>query len=364
MRATVPRHGAPSEVHGAAWPLARAAVPREERLAARPGEEAQVLRVRCARDRQPLALGEVPHLRLRQLPEREPHPRDAGWRECGEHVRLVLRRVGGRADQAVVRDARVVAGGQVRRAQAAGEVEHGVEPHVAVAAHARVRGEAGGVIGDPRVDDAGAKRVAQVERDVRQAHPVREPSRVAHRARRAAGALGVVVRVAPQLERDGDRLRPVLVRAEQRGDRAVDPSGHRDERAAGIRLQARVGADRRAECLRERVGRKVRRVALAQAQAAERPGDLLGADPRGVEDRGAIDQFDRGAGGGDRRPAALGVEAGAADDPAADREVDAHDVTAGAAPRRRGVRPGGHAPASAREAQVVFEALVRHPAGV
>ncbi len=171
-------------------------------------------------------------------------------------------------------------------------------------------------------------------------------------------------RVAPQLERDGDRLGSVLVRAQQRRDRAVDAAGHRDERAPRIGVEPGVGADRGAERLRERVGRQVRCVALAEAQAAERVGDLVGPDPRGVEDRRAVHELDRGARGGDRRPAALGVEAGAADDSPGDRQVDAHDVTAGAAPGRRGVRAGGHVSAPAREAQMLFESLIRHPAGV
>ena len=131
-----------------------------------------------------------------------------------------------------------------------------------------------------------------------------------------------------------------------------------------VRLKLGVGADRGTEGLRERVGREVGGMTLAEAQAAERGRDLVGPGPRGVEDRRAVDELDRRARSGDRRPAALGIESGPGDHAAADGEVDAHDVTAGAAARGRGMRPGGHVPAPARVAQMVFEALVRHSAGV
>ena len=76
------------------------------------------------------------------------------------------------------------------------------------------------------------------------------------------------------------------------------------------------------------------------------------------------DERDRGAGGGDGRAAALGVEAGVGDAVAVDGEVDAHEVAAGRAAGRRRVRAGGHVSAPAREAQMLLEALVGHPAGV
>jgi hypothetical protein len=62
------------------------------------------------------------------------------------------------------------------------------------------------VIGEERLDDAGAELLAQVEREVRQAHAVRHGAGQAHGVRRAARRLGVIVRIGPQLERHGDRL--------------------------------------------------------------------------------------------------------------------------------------------------------------
>src|SRR5262245_65157242 len=99
--------------HDLAGPLARIAVAREETLPRRPGEEAEVLTLALVRDRQPRRAGELPHLRLGQLAEREPHPRQRAWVEAGQHVRLVLSSIGGAREQRpvpVVVDAGVVAG--------------------------------------------------------------------------------------------------------------------------------------------------------------------------------------------------------------------------------------------------------------
>ena len=74
----------------------------EERALAGAGEEAQVLRLALVGDRQPGRARELAHLGLAQLAEREAQPRERGGRERGEHVALVLGRVGGGAQQAVV----------------------------------------------------------------------------------------------------------------------------------------------------------------------------------------------------------------------------------------------------------------------
>jgi hypothetical protein len=155
-------------------PLARAAVAREERRAARAGEEAEVLRVGLRGDGQLRLGGQRAHLRLGQLAEREAHPRDRLGSQPAQHVGLVLGRVGRRAQEAVRAAAGVVAGRELGGAEAAGEVEHGVEAHVAVAAHARVGRQPVRVLVEPRGHDARAELLAQVEREVRQAHPVRQ----------------------------------------------------------------------------------------------------------------------------------------------------------------------------------------------
>ena len=101
-------------------------------------------------DRQPGRRRHLPDLRLGQLAEREPHPRERLRRERGEHVRLILGGVGGDPQQRTggviaFGDPRVVARGQVVAAEAAGELQHRVEAHVAVAADTRVRSLARGV---------------------------------------------------------------------------------------------------------------------------------------------------------------------------------------------------------------------------
>ena len=79
--------------------LPESAVARQERAATDAGQEAQVLRVGLAGHRQPVGRGELADLRLRQLPEREAQPRERRRRQAGEHVALVLGRVGGDAQE-------------------------------------------------------------------------------------------------------------------------------------------------------------------------------------------------------------------------------------------------------------------------
>ena len=77
---------------------------------------------------------------------------------------------------------------------------------MAVAAHARIRGLARRKSRDERLDYPGPKLVPQVDREVRQTHRVGELASLGNRRSRAAAALGVVLRVRPQLQRDRRRL--------------------------------------------------------------------------------------------------------------------------------------------------------------
>ena len=211
-------------------PVGEPGVPGQERRLASAGEEAQVLRLGLGGDGQPGVGGQLAHLRLGEIAEREAQPRQRRGSHRGEHVRLVLGRVGSRPEEPVVGDPRVVAGGERRRADAVGELEHRVEPHVPVAAHARVRRLAARVRGQERVDDARPELRAQVEREVRHAHPVRDRTGDPDRMRGAARRLGVVLRVGPQLERHGGGV----IADQQRRDRGVHPAAHRHERAARV----------------------------------------------------------------------------------------------------------------------------------
>jgi hypothetical protein len=235
-----------------------------------------------------------------------------------------------------------VAGRQRAGAEPPGHVEHRVEAHVAVAAHAGVRRQALGVIGQPRLHDARAELVAQVQREVRQAHPVGHRPRRAHRAGRAAGLLAVVLGVAPELEGHARDL-GAGAGEQQRGDRRVHPARRRDEDplAAAGRRDRGVVRGGLAERAVQRVGGELGGVQLARAQPAELVGDRVGADPRGVEQRGAADELDRCAGRGDRRAAAAGLEPRVGDDAALDAHRQADEVATRRPAGRAVTRPAG-----------------------
>ena len=117
---------------------------------------------------------------------------------------------------------------------------------------------------------------------MRKAARVARLARGEHRARRAAGALGVgPVRVEPEAQRDTDRRRP---RLEQRHG-AVDAAAHRNRDAVGIRGRA----DRGCERVRERVDRQ--RLAADRARLEQRQTAQVGGDARGVrvDDPAAVD---------------------------------------------------------------------------
>ena len=173
--------------HDLARHVVQPRVAGQEARLARAGQEAEVLGLGAASHRQLGRRGQRAHLGLGQLGQREPHPRQRRRRQRGEHVGLVLRRVGGDAQQPVGRHPRVVPRGQIRGAKRGSEREHLVQPHVPVAAHARVRGLPRRVAGQERVDDARPELRPQVQREVRQAHAVRDRAREPHGVGRAAG---------------------------------------------------------------------------------------------------------------------------------------------------------------------------------
>ncbi len=289
----------PSVVDDRPLPVVETAVASHEARPAGTGQEAEVLGIGLGGDRQAGGRGELAHLRLVQLAERKPHPRQRRRCQRREHVGLVLGRVGGCPQQrpaliAGLRQAGVVAGRELLRPQPLAEFQHRVEPHVAVAADARIGSLAVRVAGDERFDDAGPELVAQVDREVREAHRMRQRPRLGDGRRRAAAALRVVLGVRPQLERDRDRI--ALGGDQVGGDGAVDAAAHRDQRPAAGRLsEIPASADRGPERARQRVGRQLGRVQLAWAEAAELSGDLLWPDQGRLEDARAADERHRGA---------------------------------------------------------------------
>jgi hypothetical protein len=194
---------------------------------------------------------------------------------------------------------------------------------------------------------------------VRQAHPVRHRARRAHRASAAAGRLGVVLGVAPQLERDRHRL-AALAGDQQRRDRGVHAAAHRHERPPGRERRRAVRPSGGAERAVQRVSREVRGVELARREPAELGGHVVGADPRRREHGRALGERHRGRPGGQRRPAPRGVEARLRDAVALDAQGNPHEIAARGAARRTRVGAGRRVAAPRGRAQVVLEGLGVH----
>src|ERR1700746_1497091 len=128
----------------------------QEALLALAGEEAEVLALGLLRNRETVAGGDLAHLRLVQLGERGTQTIEYRRRQRREHVALVLVAVGGSCEQAaaaVVDDARVVAGDQGAGGEALGKIDHGGDPHLAVADDARVRRRTRAVAIEESADD-------------------------------------------------------------------------------------------------------------------------------------------------------------------------------------------------------------------
>ena len=189
----------------------RQPLPVEERAIVVAREEARLLALRAVGRREPGSSGLGARLLLGLRAQREADPREVPGRQAGEHVALILVLVDAAREQqpaVALDDPRVVARRKRRCTDAAREREQLGETEAAVAADARVRRLASRVTADERCDDGAAKRLTKIEGDVRQTARVTRLARGDHRARRAAGALGVrPVRIEPQPQRDADRRR-------------------------------------------------------------------------------------------------------------------------------------------------------------
>ena len=168
------------------------AVALEEVTVVAPAQEARFLAFRATGDRESGTLGLGPGLLLRLPTEREPEPVQMPWVETGEHVRLILDRIGGAGQElapAVFDDPRVVAGCEPRSSGAAREREQLRKAETPVAARTGIRRLAPRVPLDERTDDCKAEGFTCVERDVRDAACVTRLARGDHRLGRAAGTL-------------------------------------------------------------------------------------------------------------------------------------------------------------------------------
>ena len=170
-------------------------------------------------------------------------------------------------------DPRVVAGRQPRRPGTAREREQLREPKAPVATRARIRRLPARIGVHERLHDRGSKRLASVERHVRETEPVTRLPRGNHGLGRTAGPLrGGRLGIDPQPERDPDRGGA----GPQQSHRAVDAPAHRDRDPCGVG----IGAEDRPESVGERVDDETlsgHRGRLEQRQADER-----GLQPVGV----------------------------------------------------------------------------------
>src|SRR5262249_6920296 len=245
------------------------AVALEERAIVAACEEARLLALGAGRHGEPRTPGLRARLLLRLLAEREPETLEQARVEAGQHVRLVLTRIGRAGEQeapVAVHDPAVVACREPMGARPPDELEQLGEAEAAVAADARVRRLAPCVAADERPDHRAPELLAQIERDVRNAERVAGRPRGKDRLGRAAGALGVrPLRVAPEPQRHAGRV-PGLA---QKRDRAVDAAAHRDRDATRLRR----GAEDRPDRVRKRVER-----------------ELVTADGGGLEQRQALER--------------------------------------------------------------------------
>ena len=330
---------APSPRIDAPRALPEAAVALQEGAVARAREEAHPASRACARPPGRPPLGQLAHLRLRHLSQRKPQPRERLGRErraahssgpCPGRSRCATAACGLRPRW----HPRVVAGRERPRPQPLGQLEHRVEPHVPVAAHARVRRHAGRVLGQPRLDDPGAELGAQIDRQVRHAQAVRHLARAAHRLRRAAARLAVVLRIGPQLQRH--RRPPSRPRARRAAPRP---------RCRRRRSSPRACGRRRREF---RVERTPRPSARCSASAASSARVALGRDrPPSSRAISSAPIFAASSSGGPlisdttALPAASVTPQPCASNPAAAIRPPASRAPARCASDRRTERPGG-----------------------
>src|SRR5512132_872181 len=239
--AVVPSEAAPLPVdHVARAPL-EPGVAAEELALALPGEEAEVLALRATRNLEARPGRDLADLGLGQLAQGETQARQGSRAQPREHVGLILGSIGWARQQgtgAVVDDPRVVPGREPRGAETVGEGDHRVDPQVAVAEHAWIRGPPLCVAAQERAHHPGAELALQVQRQVWEAERVSYPAGAEHRLGGAAAALAVGLLVGPELEGDGDHLIPRLPLA-QRGHRGIDAAadGYQD----ALAVPGRVG---------------------------------------------------------------------------------------------------------------------------
>ncbi len=252
-----------------------------------------------------------------------------------------------------------MAGRQLARTNAVGQLDHGVDPQRTVAAHAGVRRHAGSIAVDEETDDLAPEGVLEVEGQVRYPDLVSKPSSAPNRLRRAAGLGPVGVLVGPQLQGYGDDLGATLA-LEQRGHRRVDTAAEGDEDPLARRRpgQRSTGTCQRRDRAAERVGDQLGGVTGVRIKATDQLGDSFGAKRGGTQDRLAIELLGKRRCTGAQSGTAVGFEADGLDCAAAAGEQrDADQITAGRATGGAAESPLGLGSAASRIPQIVVEQL-------
>ncbi len=224
-----------------------------------------------------------------------------------------------------------MAGGQPLGPDPVGELEQRRKPEHAVAAHARVGGLALAVGAHELGHDRPPKRLAQVEREVRQAQGVAGVAGGPHRVGRAAGPLAVgSLGIDPEPQRDTDRLAAGL-RHLQQGHGAVDATAHGHRHPPGLAGQrACRGGD--GERLVQGINRQQQ--ALAVAGIGLKPLlDLADPDPGRAQQLAALGQLADQRQRGGRVRAGPRAMAGRDHPAILDQQLDPHLVTAACRPR-------------------------------
>src|SRR5690606_34451835 len=203
------------------------------------GDEAQVLAVVLAGDRQAEAAGEFSHLILRVPTDGEPGVPQLLLRQNAEDVTLILAGVG--AAPQLIRpvcrppDLRIVARGEITRAAGQRLLQQEAKADVPVAVEAGVRRDALAVALDKAVDDAALEHLARVDDLERDAELPRDEVRVEHLVTGAAavvpaafGRRAKAARLGPQAQHNALHV-VTLLDEECRADRAVHAAAHRDD---------------------------------------------------------------------------------------------------------------------------------------
>ena len=193
-------------------------------------DEADILAVRLGRGAEAQSGRFAPHLLLGEVADRKGAAGQLVLAQHGEHVRLVLQRVGPPTELEPAgcgRPAGVVTGGHGVEPEGHGPVEEPIEFEVAVALDAGVGGAAFGVARYIRRHHPRLEVVGEVEDVMDQSQLIGDPAGIVDVGNRAAPRVRAP---APELQGGAHHVgAPEVAGQYGRGDRGVDPSRHGNE---------------------------------------------------------------------------------------------------------------------------------------